>query len=370
MLRRSFSILPRVLKSNGKSKDIAAVSKTIKYIAEDPTLKSILKTSTGEKDENAYVEDVVNILNSSLPDVDKHKKNMDVHYSVLMNKLRGMVDREIVYSNANVSKRIKECTDADSLYNLLFEFQLDPVFRAKNTLKDYYHIINHAKFSSVKCRELLESLDLLKQSRRDIQIMAIHKLSQSSANAAVVSPYLPMLIETYMSIPRFSQKLVLRILHKNGKIQELLDAHSDEIHAIHKNHSQVVTIYQTLSRTAYKLPPHLVDESHELTPIQRLFCELVVLLSEHSSANPKLSKYSVQLVKGSFENQLSRCNTDLHDHSINVNEYKFIRLMQEILDDCMATQNLDPGFYQSCRYLTQSLRTIYTEESQLSLRLV
>ncbi|CAH02852.1 Smt1p [Kluyveromyces lactis] len=360
MLKRSFSILPRVL----KSKDSAAVKRTIQYITEDKTFKSILGGSKAD-DENVFVDDVLKLLNSSLPDVKKHQKTMDVHYSVLMNKLRGMVDKEIVYATVDVNKRIADCADANDLYRLIWEIQMDPLLRDKATLKHYYHIINSPNFSVAKCAELLDCIDMIKYSKTDIMIMAIYKLN----NPTVTSKYVKELISIYPSLNQFSQKLTLRILRGANRLQELFDTQNDQIHTITGNHSQVVMIFQTLFRSAYKLPEHLIDESTELTPLQRSFCSSVRVLSEYSSAQPKLAKCCSQMVKASFMNKVSHCNKE-SEHSININEYKFLKYMEETLEDCLNIAGLDDFFYDSCRRILCSVRKTYTEESQLSLRLI
>ncbi|CDO96167.1 unnamed protein product [Kluyveromyces dobzhanskii CBS 2104] len=360
MLKRSFSILPRVL----KSKDSAAVKRTIQYITEDKTFKSLLG-GPKKDDENRYVEDVLKLLNSSLPDVKMHQKSTDVHYSVLMNKLRGMVDKEIVFATVDVNKRISDCADANDLYSLIWEIQMDPLLREKSTLKHFYHIVNNPKFTSEKCIELLDCIDLIKYSKTDIKIIAIYKLN--SAN--ITNKYLRELIDIYPTLNQFSQKLTLRILKSANKLQELFDQQNDNIHSITNNHSQVIMIFQTLFRSAYKLPEHLIDESTELTPLQKSFCAALRLLSGYSFTQPKLAKYCSQMVKASFTNKVSHCNGE-SDHSININEYKFLKFMEETLENCIAIPGLDDHFYESCGRILSSVRKTYTEESQLSLRLV
>lgn len=357
MLRRSFSILPRTLKHQDKT-----LKKAIKYISEEQTLKSLIARKEG--DETKYVEEVVNLLNSSLPDVKKHQKTMDVHYTMLMEKLRGMVDREVVYASVDISKKINDCRDGDSLFNLIWELQMDPMLREKATLKHYYHIITNPKFTPTRCLELLDCLDLVKTFKLDLKIMAIYKLN----NPKIVQKYLDDLINSYFQLTQFSQKLTLRILQRESKMDYLIDRQGQSLRALKNNHSQVVMIFQTLHQHASKLPYQLIEDA-ELTVLQKSFCESITLFSEYCPSSLRLSKLSSQLVKASLINKLSHCNTET-EHSININEYKFKKFLEETLEDCMQMEGLGLPFYASCSRTLEKLRKEYSTESQLSLRLV
>lgn len=357
MLKRSFGILHKQLKQNDKT-----IKKTIQYIAQEQNLKSLFKGQNADAEQ--YVEDVVGLLNGTLPDVRKHQKTMDVHYSMLMNKLRGMVDREVVYATVDISKRIKACNDGTSLYNLIWEIQMDPVLREKATLKHFYGIITNPKFKRRNCLDLLDCVGLLRIFKNDVQIMALYKLNESS----LISEYLDGLIDLYSVLNQFSQRLVLRILNREGRLDDLLKQKSSELHMLVNNHSQIIMIYQTLYHDAYKLPDHLLL-APELSVLQELFCETISLFSEYSLTNSRIARRCSQLVKSSLINKLSLHNSEV-DHSININEYKFMKFLEDFLEESIQAYPEHQNLNAKAQWILEKLRKEYSSASELSLRLV
>lgn len=350
MLRKGFRLLSRSIRSKSDKKELEGLRCTLKYLANNHmTLSSLFHLS-----EKNCEEDVVSLLNRSLPDIVHQQKTVQTHYDILMHNLKEIADRDLC--SKPLRERLDSCKhDSNALYRLLWERCL--YHKEGLSPRDMCRIVMNSYFSAEHANELVSSLKTMVGCKADFAVILCYKTWKEK----LYNEWHDNWVTNYFKLTGIGQKLFWRVEMTMGGIGAVKESVLKT--ELQNNGSHVVMLHQVLFQSSYRLPEALLQAP--LTHNQLLFCKIVRLLSRWSKTYSQAHRWCSSLVKTSIKNKLSHDSTasdlDFECESTtkrNVNIFQFYNLqaMNKLLCEVSRHSTHLAGFHEELMELLQQLR--------------
>lgn len=360
MLNRRFSLLAaRLLKSHDKD----ALKSTLKFLSRpQPNTISSLFLDRADGADAQHIRQIVDMLNSSLPDVESKRKNVETHYDVLVGQLKQVVEKSIeqrpgAASQLSPRDRVRHASTSEELYQLLLELQLSR--KMNRTLMG--SIVCHRRFAHAQ--QVYDNLEFF-NDKLDLTVLLCYR-ADSTLSREIYDRYSKQWIREYPALSGLARKLLWKCTNRIHGVEQVLcvfkriPGGQDAV----KN-KDVVTLFQVLSTESHELARGLEQELTSLTNNQTLFVRALRALSPRA-AEPQVKSWIGKIVKLSVDNKLSS-EVPVADAGVSIYQYRFIKALDEVLVDIVA-------HCSEADVVTQVqgvLQALHAEESEVKSQMV
>ncbi|CCK69366.1 Smt1p KNAG_0C02550 [Huiozyma naganishii CBS 8797] len=335
-MRRAFLHISALTRS--RKKDATELKSTLSFLARgadaSKTLANLLDaklngdSSTGSisaPSEKKHVDNVLKVLNATLPNEKVSAKRVQDHYDVFFHQLKALVQRipqaTATSVNRKAGTRSTENVDllsrqvdykhltGEELYQRLMLLHL----MHKLTTVEMIKIILSKQFDQVT--KLKDNMSLFApEVRLDISILLFYR----THDAELWNTYYAMWVEHFSSLSIPMKRLFWRCVYHRGEVEDTIALLPDW------NINELVVMYQSLFKNANLLPIY-----HDTIPVSKSNCDLFMrTLRLLSSQDPQYESYLVKVVKLSIEAKIS----DATEMSIQ-RQYKFTTSLHLVLHD-------------------------------------
>lgn len=391
-MKRAFSQLSSRLLKNSESEDLQS---TIRFLTRgskpSSTLSSLLDrrgTQNGilsghkeDQEDSKHVERILNILNSTLPEVESKKKRVEAHYEILFSQLKNIVERSIEATafdgkNAGISElkqsslatnAVARTISSEGLYDKIMILQYT---NQLTTVGQMARIILSKNFKEFD--KLWENISFFNEKQRlDLTVLLYYRCEKRE----IREQYEAMWFTHYRELHSTIQRLLWRCVTRGTGSDNYARAVGECVERIKSwGPNDTVIVYQSLYAKSHLLPETLFSSTQKLlSKNQELFIQTLRILAAYDIGEKRTQKWMVKLVKLSIENKLSveKAHTS---QGISIYQYRFIRALdlavQEIYSSCEGKKSL----LLLQRDLEKILRSANDEEqevkSQMSLKFI
>lgn len=325
-------------------------------------------TAHPDKEESQYIDSVVKLLNASLPQPDKNKRNIRQHYDLFYGQLKNILDQSTrsaaaISSSGPGASSMGNDTSED-LYNKLIMSQLTENFSIREASK----IVLSKKFHHFE--QLMSNITVFpKTARLELSLLVYYR----TMNSCIKSQYHSSWIASFNEFPPAIQRVFWRGLYNRDNIEESKDNVVRAIANIKDwDAPKTVTLYQALFEMAHTLPRY-----DTLSRNQGIFVSVLRILSPHK----QLQKYMVKVVKLSMETKLVNENhvNSIHPASMSsqseslMSHYKFVTSLDVLLHEIYNSSTIQGPQHQELLSELEDIFTLINNEeedvkSRMSLR--
>lgn len=379
MMKRAFSRLSSQLLKQSESDELQS---TIRFLtrSSQPPISSLLesnKDSTivspdGEED-GKHVERILKVLNSTLPEVESGKVRVEAHYDVLFSQLKNIVETSIKATDQNIVKEgpvkaVDSAVPSDVLYDKLMLLQYTNQLTNAGQMARIVLSKNFTAWDKVWGK-----ISLFQESqRRDLSLLLYFRSGNKQIRETYENEWLGHYHELHIIVQRLFWRCICREI---GPTDDFASVILQNVRKIQNwQGKDVVVLYQSLFAKAHLVPETLTQGVRSaVSKNQELFIQALRELSRHDSAEKKIKKWMVRLVKMSIENKIALEKSETQS-GLSIYQYRFIRSLdltiQELHTACEGKKHL----VELQRHLELILRRIHNEEqevkSQMSLKFI
>lgn len=395
-MKRAFSQLSSRLLKKSESEDLQS---TIRFLTRGTkpsgTLSSLLNrrgTQNGllsddkeGQEDSMHVERILNILNSTLPEVESKKKRVEAHYEILFSQLKNIVERSIEATafdgkNTDVlelrqpsltANAVARTISSEGLYEKLMILQYT---NQLTTVGQMAKIILSKNFKEFD--KLWENISFFNEKQRlDLTVLLYYRCEKREIREQFETMWFTHYRELHTTIRRLLWRCVTRGIGLNCPPDNYTRAIQEGIERIESwNPSDTIILYQSLYAKAHLLPETLFSSTKNfLSENQQLFIQTLRILAAHDIDDKRIQKWMVKLVKLSIENKLSAEKAQTNQ-SISIYQYRFIRALELAVQEIHSSCEGKKSMLQLQRDLEKILRSANDEEqevkSQMSLKFI